>query len=95
MHITFADAQVRDLCEKSRAAKRHLGDDAAAILHSRLSDLSVAEGIEELPFVISMSGPEKGTIALQDGWLIECTFSSGEPGKPVKGVKIDRIRLHE
>lgn len=82
MDLAFNDKTIREACEKEAVAQKRYGINVAKSLKNRLTDLYVADWIEEIPAtpVFFLDGTEsKCKISLQDGFYIILSCAHVKP----------------
>jgi hypothetical protein len=99
--IAFETLEIREICEKSDAADKALGVNAAQALRRRLADMRAADSPVELvvgnPAHETFDGLECTTLKLPDGYLLR--FVANHVKNPIDSknavdwAKVGRIRI--
>lgn len=82
LDLAFSDKAIREACEKEAIAQIRYGVDVAKSLKDRLTDLLVADWIEDIPEapIFFLDGEEpRYRINLEDGFYIVLTYGNLRP----------------
>lgn len=92
MHITFADKQTRDTCERTQTAARRFGRLAAAALQSLIADIDAASTLGDLPLDTVPDLDGHGYIKLGCGLIVIYTVQPRSNRDAIFEIRIDGIR---
>jgi hypothetical protein len=98
LDLAFADKALRYICESQVRARKELGDEVAAQLHSRLADIEAIDAITELTWVPMTLGPTTVDIEFYPGFRLIAAANEVNPplhGNTVDWTKVERLLLEK